>query len=513
MADVRAESVWLDQARMLIMRGQLREAQTTLEEALICYPASVDLRRAQAVVFLKTDRPDEAEALLQALLKDDAADSASAFALARLLKEQERMAAAALVLRACFAHALNNRNVNLAISIIELLDDCGRKIDAAAVAQDAITANPADARLHAYAGMLAIQLGEFERARRHYLFALERDERALEWHVPLGLASTQRYREAEHPDFELFRTGLQRTDLSSLARAELHFASGKAFDDIGDFVRAVKHFREGNAIRRSQGKWSRKAWRRATEARLGVKHGTVRAVSTEGFTPIFVVGMPRSGTTLLAELLSRHARVCNRGELAALARLAQDSAIVGTPDPAVMQRAAANYVREARQDDASGLRWFIDKQPLNFRYLDLSLAMFPDAKIIHCDRNARDNALSLWTQCFLEDVQGYSYDFDDIALVMSDCARLMEHWKRLYADSIKTIHYEELVAAPDRVIGELAEWIGLSLQPSDATAAGQKSSINTASLWQARQPVYSSSVGRWRHFVRQVPELLGFEAS
>jgi len=410
-------------------------------------------------------------------------------------------------MRACFSGESNRRDANLAIHAIELLDDCGRKGDAASIADAAIAENPDDARLHAYAGMLRIQLGEFERARRHYLRALQQDPRAWEWHVPIGLSSTQRYTERRHPDFVLFHDGLRRDGLSGKARAELHFALGKAHDDVGDYEEAARRFREGNALARRLVRWSRKDWRRAVEARMAAKPILQRLDPTAAFTPVFIVGMPRSGTTLLADLLSRFSKVRSRGELPWAAQLAARSALVGSPARTDLQAAAAMYTVLSRQDDAGDALWFIDKQPLNFRYLDLLLALFPHAKVIHCRRNRRDTALSLWMQCFLEEVQGYSYDFGDIALVMRDEHRLMAHWHTLYPESIWRVQYEDLVADPTGVITELASWLGLSTHADGVLPAPSASSVSTASLWQVRQPIHSGSVGRWQRYASYLPEL------
>ena len=448
--------------------------------------------------------------LLRTLLERDVNDVVSAFTLAEMLKQQGRAAAAASILRTCFARTSDCRDADLAIRAIELLDDCDRKADAASIAAVAIEANPDDPRLHAYAGMLQIQLGNFELARRHYLFALEHDGRAWEWHVPIGLSSAQRYESAEHSDFALFRNGLLRESLSHKAHAELHFALGKSHDDVGDYEQAARHFREGNIIAHRLTKWSRKAWRRAVEARLATKPIARPLEASADFTPVFIVGMPRSGTTLLATLLSRYPAVCNRGELPWIARIAERPVLNGTPGRGSLQDAAAMYAAQARRDDAGDARWFIDKQPLNFRYLDLMLSMFPHAKILHCQRDARDTALSLWMQCFREDVQGYAYDFDDIATVMRDCGRLMDHWRQRYAGAIRTVRYENLVAEPQATIADLAQWVGLPApganEPSSPKAT--TSPISTASLWQARQPVNTRSIEHWRHYAPYMPELL-----
>lgn len=510
----RTEEAWLDAVRALVLQRQSGPAQQALDQALAEYPSSTALRRVQAGVFRETGRNEDAETLLRALLAEDIDDVASAFALAQLLKDQGRTAAAAAILRASVATETHSRNTDLAIRAIEFLDDCDRKRDAAEIATTATALNPAEPRLHAYAGMLEIQLGEFESARRHYLSAMHADERAWEWHVPIGLSSTQRYREGLHPDFALFRDGLRRDGLSDLARAELRFALGKAHDDIGDHAAATQHFREGNAIRSRLVKWPRKTWRRAVEARLATPPSTQHSNPSGDFTPVFIVGMPRSGTTLLAGLLSRHPQTCNRGELPWIARLATRPDLNGNPGRTQLQRAAEAYTAQTRQDDAGNARWFIDKQPLNFRYVDLIMAMFPHAKIVHCKRNPRDTALSLWMQCFLENIQDYSYDFGDIALVMHDEQRLMAHWRARHPDSIRTIRYEEAVDAPRDAVAALAEWIGLPPSPPGGveTSTTRVDPISTASVWQARQPVNAHSVGRWKHYAAHLPELLRFPA-
>lgn len=505
----RSEDAWLAAVRTEVLRGDLQRARNIVGEAIGAVPESLDLQRAQAGILQQCGLTDAAENALRALLAKHPGDAASAFSLARLLRDQGRTAAAAEAMRACFAVEVNQRDANLAINAVELLDECDRKRDAAAIAEAAITANPDDPRLHAYAGMLAIQMGDFKRAREHYEFALDHDPRAVEWHVPIGLSSTLRYGDLAHPDFARFRAGLQRDVLPDLARAELYFALGKACDDVGDYAAAAQNFRSGNAIRKRNSTWSRKDWRRAIEARLAMPSNALHAEPTPGFSPIFIVGTPRSGTTLLAEQLARLPGICNRSEQPWLAKLALQPDLSGTPAREALERAAAIYAPRVRQDDAGTARWFIDKQPLNFRYVDLALAMFPHAKIVHCHRNPRDNALSLWMQCFLEDVQGYSYDFGNIARVMRDCDRLMAHWQARYPDSVRTVRYEDLVTAPRDVVAALAAWIGIPDAASQTATANTPSEdvISTASLWQARQPIHTRSVNRSERYLPYLPEL------
>lgn len=419
--------------------------------------------------------------------------------------------AAAAVMRACFDTA--HHNAELTIQAIELLADCDRKRGAAVIAEHAISDFPSDPRLHAYAGMLEMELGGFERPREHYLYALKHASQAGEWHVPTGLALMQRYRDTEHPDFARFRDCLKCDGLSDKGRSTLLFALAKAHDDIGDYEQAAEYSHRANKIAHSISHWSRKHWRRAVHARLNVKPLHCGLEPQADFIPIFVIGMPRSGTTLVAELLTRLPLVCNRGESPWLAMLAQKPDLIGDSDSSALRRAAAEYVAQLRQDDSQTARWFIDKQPLNLRYVDLMLALFPAARIIYCRRNARDNAPSLWMQSFVEEAQGYAYDSADIELVMHDCERLMVQWRKMYTDPIREVCYEQLVDAPVPVINELAAWIGLPAAEVHAATGQTSAAISTASVWQARQPVYVRSAGRWKNYSPFLPELLKFNAA
>jgi tetratricopeptide (TPR) repeat protein len=508
LVDPHTEPAWLDKIRAALLRSDGDAAQEMLTAALARFPRSVDLRRILARVLRQRGRDSEALDVLQELLRDDPQDVASAFTLAHMLIRQHAVAAAATILASCFAGAEGAADPDLAISAIELLDNAGRKAEAAAVADNALVAHPDDARLHAYAGVLQTQLGNFELARTHYLAALDRDERAWEWHVPLGLVSTQQYLDAAHPDFARLTLGLERGQLSRLARAELHFALAKIHDDVGRYAAAAGHLRPGNALCRELSAWPREVWRGQIAAALGrgVRRGA--ALSRPDFVPVFIVGMPRTGTTLLAAQLARRPGVCNRGEPTWLAQLAQRTDL---DDASALQVAASEYACWSAQDDGDGYRWFIDKQPLNFRFIDHAVAKFPHAKIIRCVRSPRDTALSLWMQCFLGRAQDYSYDFDDIAMVMRDEDLLMQHWQQRYPDAIRIVRYEDLVSRPEAMLDEVARWLGVTAAPTDAKPSGL-ASISTSSVWQARQRVHVHSIGRWQNYADLVPELLQFLA-
>ncbi|HEV7491304.1 MAG TPA: sulfotransferase, partial [Rhodanobacteraceae bacterium] len=492
----RAELDWLAVGRALVLRSDLESAVSVFGAAHAEHPNAIDVRLALAGVLWQSKHADESESLLRALLAEHPDQVAATFLLAKILKEQGRMNAVAATMRALFEHA--RQPVGITIQAIELLDDCGCKHAAAELCENEIALGSIDARLYAYAGMLHLQLGDFERVRERYSFALAHSKLALDWQVANGLAAAQRYEDENHPDFALFRESLQRDDFSERARASVLFALGKAYDDIADHARAAAYFRQGNQVVHAFTDWSRKDFRRAVVARLDAKTQHDRVATVAAAVPVFIVGMPRSGGTLVAELLSRHPDVRYRGELAWLPFLAQGLARSARSSRAMLEKTAAEYLVQLRQDDAPS-PFYIDKQPLNFLHIDLIAALFPNARIVYCQRNERDTALSIWMQYFASAEEGFAYDFADIAAVMQGCSRLMASAQKKNAIPIYTIPYERLATDSASRMNELAAWLGLSKLDPEA-GASSAAPISTSSLWQVRQPVYTRSIGRWRAY-------------
>jgi len=197
------ERDWLECAQQLVLRGRIDITTELLTAARRQHPRSADIAFALAGLDRRARRDAEAETLLRDVLQTQPDHAAAALTLARMLGDTGRTRAAAGILRGAFVD--HRQPINLAIQAMELLDEFEREADASAIAEAEIAAGCTDPRMHAYAATYAIQLGEFERARERYLYAYAHSPEAPEWNVPFGLASAQRYRDAEHPDFALFR--------------------------------------------------------------------------------------------------------------------------------------------------------------------------------------------------------------------------------------------------------------------------------------------------------------------
>lgn len=502
----RPPTHWLAAVQDLTLRHCHQDALALTQAALAQFPDDSDLRLAQAGLLLQLAESAAAQTKLTDLLAAHPGHAGAALLLARVQLDAGHCQAMATTLHRWFSST--NAEAELAIRAIELLESAGRPDAALDICKGAIAAQADDARLHMHAGSLLSQLGQFTTARLHLEHALTQLPAALEWHAPLALAGLQKYTSTSHPDLALFRHLLDQPAPSAHARAGLLFALGKASDDLGEHATAADLLREANALAKPQPPWPRKLWKRRIEATLA-RRLTASPPHAADWAPLFVIGMPRSGSTLLTSLLARHPAVCSRGELPWLPTMTSALEPSGKNFSAQLAHVASRYASHLRQDDAfaTSARWFIDKQPHNYLDVDIVLKMFPQARFIHCVRDARDNALSIWMQSFQPGTQGFAYDFTDIGAAIRGVWRVMAHWSQCFPQAIQTVRYEDLVAHPQACLNALQVWLDLP-QHTLAQTSTQPAAISTASLWQARQPIHQQSVARWQQYQACLPELL-----
>ena len=495
--------VWQESADALVRDGRYALAARLLERALQRFPGRVELEMRQGEAWQLANDGERALRVLEGLAQKHPADAAVAFSLAHVLREQGRYDAATKQVARCARQALQDA-VRVA-RCAQFAMQCQRDEVAQSLCEESLATGVADARLLALAGRTALVLGDFDRARARLLEAIDRGVNGNESFVALLLAMAQRYGDAAHPDFALFERMLRDPALLPPARGATLLALGKAFDDVGDAPGAVRALREGNALLREARPWSREDWERSVERRLASAPLVATAAVDTSFNPVFIVGMPRTGTTLIAERLGRDPRVCNRDESAWLPQVAAMLEADASPDR--LANAARLYRTHLRQDDAPA-QWHVDKNPLNFRHLGTAAALFPNLRVIWCRRHPRDTALSIWSHFFGNPDNGYARDFDDIALVTRDCERLMRHWSAQAGLPVLAVDYEDTVAHPEAALARVREFVGLTDAEPAAADAGRRQSIVTASTWQARQPIYRHAVERWRGYASHLPELM-----
>lgn len=492
-----AESEWLMAAEMLL-RSDPAAAAALLEVAVRQHPAAPRLHYLHGNALRVSGQPGAAESALRTAIALDPAHANASISLAHLLREQGRMKALAEVMLALWRN--EPRSLERDRRIVSFLLECTRHAEADSLLPALLAAHPQDPMLLRHAGECALMFGRFDEARTHLRAAIEVDPgQASTW---LRLAHTHRFVDAEDDDLRLLQAGTRRGDLAEDTRIAMGFALGKALDDLGRLGESVDVLKRANADWRQGHRWDGQAWRRFVAAQLQAPLAA-RSAASSPTIPIFIVGLPRSGTTLVERLLSRDAQIRGRGELNWIASLARQ---LGPQVPAANLTAAGNfYLAQLRQDDPP-TRFAIDKNPLNFRHLGLIAGMLPMARIIHCRRDPRDAALSIWSQHFAHADMAWAYDFGEIGEYARGEAELMAHWRQVLPLPIFELDYETLVADPEASIGAVRRFLGFT---ADAvpTLFDVPDAISTASVWQARQEVHSRSVGRWQRYREFLPEL------
>jgi hypothetical protein len=304
-------------------------------------------------------------------------------------------------------------------------------------------------------------------------------------------------------------------------RLSLHFALGKAWLDIGDLERAFAHLGEGNRMKRATLAYDAAAtaqWIASIATQLSPDLLDLRRGAGElSQTPVFVIGMPRSGTTLIEQILASHPQVHGAGERPHLRRsilhalglngLPPYPEAVGVLQPAHLAQIGRDYL-----DKTAGLAprasRIVDKLPGNFLYAGLIPLVLSGARIIHCRRDAMDVCLSCYSKLFASEHE-YSYDLAELGLFYRAYEGLMRHWRQTLPNStFLEIDYEAVVDDLEHEARRLIEFCGLPWDESCLSFYATRRPVRTASMNQVRQPISRNSVGRWRAYRAHLEPLL-----
>jgi tetratricopeptide (TPR) repeat protein len=389
-----------------------------------------------------------------------------------------------------------------------LSDHLHRAEEAVGELDAALTANPAYVPALLNLGNLREDLGDRAGAREAYEGALGAD--------PANELALARLAGVSHAS-ELDQTLAQRLRIalagasSAEQRADLGFALAGLLDAAGAYDPAFEAARSANeASRESTGARYDRSAHEADVDRLIRTFGRPAAGGPE--TPaIFIVGLFRSGSTLVEQILGAHSRVTAGGELDLIPALVGQ--IEGYPE--ALAAAPPTQLDEWRRSYTEGLpphagTLLTDKRPDNFLHIGLIKTLFPGAKIVHTRRDPLDNLLSLYF-LHLDPGMAYALDLEDAAHWHNEYVRLMAHWKALYPDDIVDVDYDALVRDPKPAIDRLLGFLGLDWEDGLLDFHRGKTAVKTASVWQVRQPLHSRSSGRWRNYRAQlepVAELL-----
>jgi len=358
-------------------------------------------------------------------------------------------------------------------------------------------------------GHLLLDAGRFGEAGA----AFERSIELAPWQATghLGLITSKKMTDDDGPILERVVKRLKGNDLTERPRMMLHFAAGKALDDLRDYGAAIEHFDAANRIRNKIAPFDRSLFARGVDglvARFTPRFFAENAaLGMDDETPVLVLGMPRSGTTLIERFISSHPQVAGGGERSFWNQNAP--ACVGAATAKLAARAEGlrgSYLRLLRGIAPDALR-VTDKMPFNFLWVGLVHLLLPKARIVHCRRNPVDTCLSIYSTYFAEH-WGFASERGDLASYYRQYERLMDHWRTtLPADRMIDVDYEQATSAPEETARRLIAFCGLDWDPACLSPDRNADAVRTASRWQARQPIYRTSVERWRNYEPWLGEL------
>lgn len=482
-----------------IQEERYQDALVLLQHAERKAPGVREVRFWLANACRMTGNQERAKTIFQDLLLENPGDFDAAFGLGYLLLSAGQSNQAAGVLLSLSRHA--ELNTEQLLQVTGFMRDCNQPEAAIEVCVKARDAEPERADLHFKLARLCQFTGDFERAYESLQKALDLDpSTGPAWTL---LAQQKRFSSREDDDFKRLQRAV---DMSLGAEADMcvAFAYGKALDDLGDQKQAWVQYTKGNQLNAMVSSWDPKAWSNFVRTRTtSLAHPSPSRGSRKGL-PVFIIGMPRSGTTLLEQMLDRHPCIHGRGETNLLPWAAEQLGQSSNYSAATKREAGDRIWAQLRQHGAEN-DVYLDKNPLNFRYLNLLFQLLPNAKILHVSRDGRDSALSCYFQLFEHADMAFSNNLEHLVEFYAGYRSLMAYWQKIWPRRIHQVNYHELVADSARVLSGVLEFLGQDWNDVVTQTGQTKSVVRSASVWQARQQTHSESIARWQMYYDMAP--------
>ncbi len=507
--------VRIEEGTAALTAGERRQSETIFREILREDPSHVAALCGLAALSLATDVPEDAERLLRHALRQSAHTPLAWRGLGEALMSLGRLAEADAAAR--HATQIEPGNPYTWITVATVATRLMRQDEALEAYERAARLQPGEVRLRTTLGHVHKTLGNRAQSEAAYKSALELDPGFAEAWWSLADLKTYVFDDAE---LAAMQRALSKGKGPRKDMAQLHFALGRALEQRRQFAEAFAHYARGNALRRLDAPFD--------IARFESRCARIRAFFDRRFfaersgsgdpsrAPIFIVGLPRSGSTLIEQILASHSQVEGTMELPniliitrELDALARDRN--GYPEtlrdvPRAQLAALGGRYLAQTAPLRHGREHFTDKLPNNFSHIGLIQAVLPQATIVDARRHPMDACFGTFKQHFAIG-QTFSYDLEDLGRYYRCYLALMDHWDEVLPGKVLHFQYEQLVRDPEANIRRLLEHCGLAFEPGCLNFHETRRSVRTASAEQVRQPLYTSGVGYWRNFMRELEPL------
>ena len=526
-----------------IGHGDWNSAEHELRRVLTLAPNTTQAKRALAMVLIQKTEFQAAGKILRDLI-ETAPDAVDLNALANVYSEIGSQSLAIETYEQSLV--LDEHNVNTLFNLAVAYQSTGRNERATELLSKATGIEPRDAEIwcklgvsltheqcieqalsafrrsleieskNAEAlngiGIVYMNAGDIATGRRYFEKALSTDP-GFPWAIA-NLVRTRRFSVKDKEEIHSVEAQLAHTAADE--RVYLHFALGKMYDDIDQYDTAYHHYSIGNAFREKTHSYNPALRSHFIDELIATFTSSFAHYSRcESTLPVFVVGMPRSGSSLIEQIITAHPNAKGVGEFNCFPEL-----IRGLPaklqTTELYPRCAVDLKQEHLDDLAQSylsalttrignVTCGVDKMLSNFEHLGLIRSIFPKARIIHCIRNPQDVCLSNYFQLFGPGSLHCSYTWEGLTNYYSEYLRLMAHWHKLGIGALDVV-YEELLADPHTQIRKIIAHCGLPWNDVCLNYRSSSNIVHTSSNWQVRQPMYKTSIGRWNNYASFLPE-------
>ena len=369
------------------------------------------------------------------------------------------------------------------------------------------------AETHFNLGILYQESGDFEKSLYHYKKTLEINPKFVK--ADHGIANITKY-SSKNKHFLDMQKKLTDENLNDFEKSELHFAVGKAYDDLKDYKNSFFHVEHANSLKKKITKYNiEDDVKLFDNIKSFFSKIFLNQLNSNKKKIIFILGMPRSGTSLVEQIISNHKNVYGGGEIPILGQVffekfKNNNQLNKNNEISInfyneLIDIQKKYIEQISIIDNSQ-KVFTDKAPLNFRWIGFILSLFPSSKIIHCKRNKIDNCWSIYKNNFAGSIN-FSNNLEDLGFFHNLYEELMSFWNNKFKDKIYNLSYEDLVSNPDSQIKLLIEFCGLDWDPNCLEFHKNTKTIKTVSFAQARKPIYKSSVNSSSKYLKYLSKL------
>ena len=504
-------------ATNVLSEGDIYGAEDMVRRHLLTHPDDIEAMRLLARIGVRLEIFDDAEFLLESVLVFQADYHAARFEYAGVLIQRHKFALARVQAERLLALDPDNRDYCIALANAWV--GLGRHEEALQIYQKLASKSPLAADLHLSIGHALKTLGRQAAAIEAYRQAAAVHPSFGDAYWSLANLKTYRFTDEEIARMRLHEAG---ADTAAVDHYHLCFALGKALEDRSEFAESFAYYERGNALKKRDSRHQAATIERNAEQQVAVctAHffASRRGVGCRRPDPIFIVGLPRAGSTLLEQILASHSSVEGTMELAEIPRLALHlSGREGSDSrpryPEILAELSDDQLRQFGEKYLeetavfrSGKPRFIDKMPNNFRHIGLIHLMLPNAKIIDARREPMACCFSNLKQLFASG-QEFTYSTLDIARYYRTYLELMQHWDEVLPGRVLRIRHEDVVDDLGGNVRRILDFCGLEFEPACVEFYKTERSVRTASSEQVRQPIFREGLDQWKHYEPWLGEL------